>query len=150
MCLQVFFNHCFDEISNVKVLSFFSYVAVSIFQELIPFINWVRSTFSIPVLGLLLFASVALFPSILLPSSPSMWMAGLTFGYGKGFLLILSAASIGVTLPFLIGHLFLHKMQVSIIIPNYFGIWFPYSLGFLLAGMVEAVPEKSSHTSSCW
>ncbi|KAL0697667.1 hypothetical protein Bca4012_053789 [Brassica carinata] len=80
-------------------------------KELIPFINWVRSTFSIPVLGLLLFASVALFPSILLPSSPSMWMAGLTFGYGKGFLLILSAASIGVTLPFLIGHLFLHKMQ---------------------------------------
>ncbi|XP_010501442.1 PREDICTED: transmembrane protein 64, partial [Camelina sativa] len=81
------------------------------FQELIPFIKWVRGTFSIPVLGLLLFASVALFPSILLPSSPSMWMAGLTFGYGKGFLLILSAASIGVTLPFLIGHLFLHKMQ---------------------------------------
>ncbi|KAF2620244.1 hypothetical protein F2Q68_00042464 [Brassica cretica] len=40
-----------------------------------------------------------------------MWMAGLTFGYGNGFLLILSAASIGVTLPFLIGHLFLHKMQ---------------------------------------
>lgn len=79
--------------------------------------NWVRSTFSIPVLGLLLFASVALFPSILLPSSPSMWMAGLTFGYGNGFLLILSAASIGVTLPYLIGHLFLHKMQVRII-PN--------------------------------
>ncbi|CAA7039141.1 unnamed protein product [Microthlaspi erraticum] len=80
-------------------------------KELIPFMNWVRSTFSIPVLGLLLFASVALFPSILLPSSPSMWMAGLTFGYGSGFLLILSAASIGVTLPYLIGHLFLHKMQ---------------------------------------
>ena len=115
MCLLVFFNHYFDEISNVKFI-FFSCVAVSIFQELIPFINWVRSTFSIPVLGLLLFASVALFPSILLPSSPSMWMAGLTFGYGKGFLLILSAASIGVTLPFLIGHLFLYKMQVSIII----------------------------------
>jgi uncharacterized membrane protein YdjX (TVP38/TMEM64 family) len=99
-----------------------------LFQELIPFINWVRNTFSIPVLGLLLFASVALFPSILLPSSPSMWMAGLTFGYGKGFLLILSAASIGVTLPFLIGHLFLHKMQVSIIIP--------YSLfGYLLLSL---------------
>ncbi|KAJ4872548.1 SNARE associated Golgi protein family [Raphanus sativus] len=80
-------------------------------KELIPFIKWVGSTFSIPVLGLLLFASVALFPTILLPSSPSMWMAGLTFGYGKGFLLILSAASIGVTLPFLIGHLFLHNMQ---------------------------------------
>ncbi|KAG2297800.1 hypothetical protein Bca52824_034272 [Brassica carinata] len=86
-------------------------ISLVAFWELIPFIKWVRSTFSIPVLGLLLFASVALFPSILLPSSPSMWMAGLTFGYGNGFLLILSAASIGVTLPFLIGHLFLHKMQ---------------------------------------
>lgn len=105
------------------------------FQELIPFINWVRSTFSIPVLGLLLFASVALFPSILLPSSPSMWMAGLTFGYGKGFLLILSAASIGVTLPFLIGHLFLHKMQVSII-PNYLNLM--HSLVWIL--IIKLVP----------
>ena len=107
----------------VKLISLVACVAVLAFviikwiapflieKELIPFIIWVRSTFSIPMLGLLLFASVAIFPSILLPSSPSMWMAGLTFGYGKGFLLILSAASIGVTLPFLIGHLFLHKMQ---------------------------------------
>ncbi|KAJ0229151.1 hypothetical protein HA466_0078380 [Hirschfeldia incana] len=107
----------------VKLISLLACVAVLAFviikwigpflieKELIPFIIWVRSTFSIPMLALLLFASVALFPSILLPSSPSMWMAGLTFGYGKGFLLIISAASIGVTLPFLIGHLFLHKMQ---------------------------------------
>lgn len=131
------------------------------FQELIPYINWVRSTFSIPVLGLLLFASVALFPSILLPSSPSMWMAGLTFGYGKGFLLILSAASIGVTLPFLIGHLFLHKIQVSIILYTWIvcTLWFAYllslyryminlALSFLVfcAGMVEEIPKKSSHT----
>ena len=105
------------------------------------------------MLGLLLFASVALFPTILLPSSPSMWMAGLTFGYGKGFLLILSAASIGVTLPFLIGHLFLHKMQVSIITVTWrilYVLWFIYLLSFRWspAGMVEAIPEKGSNTSS--
>ncbi|XP_010533740.1 PREDICTED: uncharacterized protein LOC104809436 [Tarenaya hassleriana] len=80
-------------------------------KELIPFIKWVRRRFSIPMLGLLLFASIALFPAFLIPSSPSMWMVGLTFGYGYGFLLILSAMSIGVSLPYFIGHLFLNKIQ---------------------------------------
>ncbi|XP_021901760.1 transmembrane protein 64 isoform X2 [Carica papaya] len=80
-------------------------------KEIIPIINWETATFSTPVLAVLVFASVALFPMVLLPSSPSMWVAGMTFGYGYGFLLIISAAVIGVSLPFFIGNLFLHKIQ---------------------------------------
>ncbi|KAI4327050.1 hypothetical protein L6164_019553 [Bauhinia variegata] len=80
-------------------------------KEIIPIINWERSTFSTPVLAVLVFASVALFPTLLLPSSPSVWVAGMTFGYGFGFLLIISAAAIGVSLPFFIGSIFHHKIQ---------------------------------------
>ncbi|KAJ9147802.1 hypothetical protein P3X46_029922 [Hevea brasiliensis] len=80
-------------------------------KELIPIINWETTTFSTPVLAVLLFASVALFPALLLPSTPSMWVAGMTFGYGFGFLLIISAAAVGVSLPYFIGSLFLHKIQ---------------------------------------
>ncbi|KAK7264428.1 hypothetical protein RJT34_32037 [Clitoria ternatea] len=77
-------------------------------KEVIPIINWETKTFSTPVLAVLLFASVALFPTLLLPSTPSMWVAGMTFGYGFGFMLIISAAAIGVSLPFIIGSVFLH------------------------------------------
>ncbi|XP_010540203.1 PREDICTED: uncharacterized protein LOC104814056 [Tarenaya hassleriana] len=80
-------------------------------KELIPIIQWEMRTFTHPVCGLLVFTSVALFPTIFLPSSPSMWIAGMTFGYGYGFLLIISSAAIGVSLPYFIGHLFCHKIQ---------------------------------------
>ncbi|XP_022759436.1 transmembrane protein 64 [Durio zibethinus] len=80
-------------------------------KELMPIINWEMTTFSTPMLAVLVFASVALFPTILLPSTPSMWVAGMTFGYGFGFLLIISAAAAGVSLPFFIGSLFLHRIQ---------------------------------------
>ncbi|XP_023540858.1 transmembrane protein 64-like [Cucurbita pepo subsp. pepo] len=80
-------------------------------KEIIPVINWEAETFSPPVLAVFVFASVALFPSLLLPSSPSMWLAGMTFGYGFGFLLIISAITIGVSLPYFIGSLFYHKIQ---------------------------------------
>nr|KJB25684.1 hypothetical protein B456_004G204000 [Gossypium raimondii] len=80
-------------------------------QELMPIINWEMTTFSTPMLAVLVFASVALFPTILLPSTPSIWVAGMTFGYGFGFLLIISAAAVGVSLPFFIGSLFLHRIQ---------------------------------------
>ncbi|XP_019423622.1 PREDICTED: transmembrane protein 64-like [Lupinus angustifolius] len=77
-------------------------------KVIIPLMNWVRNTFTIPELAILVVASVALFPTILLPSSPSMWLAGMTFGYGFGFLLITSAVAVGVSLPFFIGSVFLH------------------------------------------
>ncbi|XVE64964.1 hypothetical protein DITRI_Ditri07aG0143900 [Diplodiscus trichospermus] len=80
-------------------------------KEIMPIINWEMATFSTPMLAFLVFASVALFPTILIPSTPSMWVAGMTFGYGYGFLLIISAAAVGVSLPFFIGSLFLHRIQ---------------------------------------
>lgn len=80
-------------------------------KAIIPIINWERHTFSTPVLLVMIFVSVALFPTLLLPSSPSMWLAGMKFGYGFGFLLIITASSIGVSLPFLIGSIFHHKIQ---------------------------------------
>lgn len=78
----------------------------------IPALEWMRSTFCKPILGLILFASIAIFPTLLIPSSPSMWIAGITFGYGYGFLLIIVAESLGMTLPYLIGSLFRHKIHL--------------------------------------
>ena len=82
-------------------------------QGIIPLIKWERATLTPLVLACILFTTVALFPSIILPSTPSMWVAGMTFGYGYGFLLIMSAVAIGVSLPYLIGSLIHHKIQVS-------------------------------------
>lgn len=93
-------------------LVFFKWVGpFAIDKGIIPIIKWERSTFSTPVLVFILFITVALFPTILIPSSPSMWVAGMTFGYGLGFLLIMSAVFIGVSLPYLIGSIFHHKIQ---------------------------------------
>lgn len=72
------------------------------------------TTFSTPVIGLILFTSIALFPALLVPSSPCMWIAGVRFGYGYGFLLITGAISIGMSLPFFIGSLFRRRIQVSL------------------------------------
>ncbi|XP_042506600.1 transmembrane protein 64-like [Macadamia integrifolia] len=80
-------------------------------KEVIPVLNWEMHTFSTPVLVVVLFVSVALFPALLLPSTPSMWVAGMTFGYGFGFLLIMSGASVGVSLPYFIGSCFRHKIH---------------------------------------
>ncbi|RXI01103.1 hypothetical protein DVH24_001337 [Malus domestica] len=78
----------------LSLIKWFSFLFSEEF-EIIPILNWETRTFSPPVLAVLVFASVALFPTVLLPSSPSMWVAGMTFGYGYGFLLIISAAAVG-------------------------------------------------------
>ncbi|XP_043717332.1 transmembrane protein 64-like [Telopea speciosissima] len=80
-------------------------------KVVIPSLNWERNTFSMPVLVVILFASVALFPAFLVPSAPSMWVAGMTFGYGYGFLLIMAALTVGVSLPYFIGSCFQHKIN---------------------------------------
>lgn len=80
-------------------------------KEVIPILNWETETFSKPVLAVLIFASVALFPTIFLPSTPSMWVAGMSFGYGYGFLLIIGGVTIGTSLPYFIGSMFYHKIQ---------------------------------------
>ncbi|XP_042378253.1 uncharacterized protein LOC121971174 [Zingiber officinale] len=75
-------------------------------KVVVPVLNWETRTFSRPILVLLLFASIAMFPTILLPSSPCMWIAGMTFGYGYGFLLIMAGSLIGMSLPFFVGSFF--------------------------------------------
>lgn len=80
-------------------------------KEVIPILNWETETFSKPVLAVLIFSSVALFPTIFLPSTPSMWVAGMSFGYGYGFLLIIGGVTIGTSLPYFIGSMFYHKIQ---------------------------------------
>ncbi|KAD4384736.1 hypothetical protein R6Q59_011117 [Mikania micrantha] len=80
-------------------------------KEVIPILNWETKTFSKPVLAVLILASVALFPTIFLPSTPSMWVAGMSFGYGYGFLLIIGGVTIGASLPYFLGSLFYHKIQ---------------------------------------
>ncbi|KAI3713362.1 hypothetical protein L1987_71939 [Smallanthus sonchifolius] len=80
-------------------------------KEVVPILNWEMKTFKKPVLAVLILASIALFPSIFLPSTPSMWVAGMTFGYGFGFLLIIGGMIIGTSLPYFIGSLFYHKIE---------------------------------------
>ncbi|GER53359.1 SNARE associated Golgi protein family [Striga asiatica] len=80
-------------------------------KEIIPIIIWERKTFSTTMLALIVFGSLAIFPSLLIPSTPSMWIAGMTFGYGYGFLLTIGAVAIGVTIPYFIGSLFCHRIH---------------------------------------
>lgn len=76
-----------------------------------PILDWEMAAFNRPVLGLILFTSIALFPALLLPSSPCMWIAGITFGYGYGFLLIMAGTSVGMSLPYFIGSLFRYRIH---------------------------------------
>lgn len=77
-------------------------------KVLIPLMEWEASTFSRPVLALILIASLALLPLFLLPSGPSMWLAGMIFGYGLGFLIIMVGMSVGMSLPFFIARWLFH------------------------------------------
>ncbi|KAB2038990.1 hypothetical protein ES319_D03G181900v1 [Gossypium barbadense] len=91
---------------KLGILLTFLGLLVAVFLKWVgPFFMDKVSTFFIPnfmpLLHFLIFASVALFPTIFLPSSPSMWVAGMAFGY----------AAVGVSLPFFIGSLFLHRIQ---------------------------------------
>ncbi|MED6131325.1 hypothetical protein PIB30_008658 [Stylosanthes scabra] len=80
-------------------------------KVIIPLLNWETETFSSPVLAALMFASVALFPVFFLPSSPTMWMAGMSFGYVVAYLIIVSGIAIGVSLPFFIGSFFHRRIE---------------------------------------
>ncbi|XP_019237343.1 PREDICTED: uncharacterized protein LOC109217539 isoform X1 [Nicotiana attenuata] len=78
---------------------------------LIPFLQWESTAFGRPVLALVLVASLAFFPVVLLPSGPSMWLAGMIFGYGLGFVIITVGTTIGMILPCLIGLLFRDRIH---------------------------------------
>lgn len=82
-------------------------------QVIIPLMIWESTEFSRPVLAVVIVCSLALFPMFILPSGPSMWLSGMMFGYGFGFLIIMGGTTIGQSLPYFIGHWLLHdRVQV--------------------------------------
>lgn len=133
------------------------YWLLVIFQIVVPLLNWETATFSRPVLAVFVVASLSLFPILLLPSSPSMWVAGMTFGYGYGFLLIFPAIAVGVSLPYFIGSLFYHKIQVGSFLYTFYSYWKSYSISKCLyvvvlhfSGMARKLSKESIHVKICW
>lgn len=80
-------------------------------KVLFPTLQWEATAFGRPMLALVLVGSLALFPVFLVPSGPSMWLAGMIFGYGLGFVIIMVGTTIGMTLPFLVGLLFRDRIH---------------------------------------
>ncbi|XP_057542474.1 uncharacterized protein LOC130820935 [Amaranthus tricolor] len=80
-------------------------------KVLLPMMQWEATAFGRPVLALVLVASLAFFPVVLIPSGPSMWLAGMIFGYGLGFVIIMAGTTIGMVLPYLIGLLFRDRIH---------------------------------------
>ncbi|XP_078447043.1 uncharacterized protein LOC144715916 [Wolffia australiana] len=78
---------------------------------LLPIMKWEATAFGRPALAFILIGSLALFPVIFVPSGPSMWLAGMIFGYGLGFLIIMVGTTIGMVFPFLVGLLFREQIH---------------------------------------
>lgn len=81
-------------------------------QVVSPMLVWEATTFCPPVLAFVLIASLALFPAVFIPSAPSMWLAGMIFGYGLGFVIIMVGMTIGMILPYAIGLHFSDRIHV--------------------------------------
>ncbi|XVF86188.1 hypothetical protein PTKIN_Ptkin18bG0020000 [Pterospermum kingtungense] len=91
----------------ILLLVFLKWGVPFLFEKvLFPIMQWEATAFGRPVLAVVLVTSLALFPVFLIPSGPSMWLAGMIFGYGLGFLIIMVGTTIGMVLPYLIGLLF--------------------------------------------
>ncbi|KAJ7946496.1 SNARE associated Golgi protein family [Quillaja saponaria] len=104
------FIWCF--IIIIVTLIFLKWGAPFLFEKvLIPILQWEATAFGRPVLAIVLVASLALFPVFLIPSGPSMWLAGMIFGYGLGFVIIMVGTTIGMVLPYLIGLLFRDRIH---------------------------------------
>ncbi|KAJ0237997.1 T166 protein [Hirschfeldia incana] len=83
-----------------------------VFQKvLIPILQWEATAFGRPMLFIVLLVSLALFPVFLIPSGPSMWLAGMIFGYGIGFVIIMVGTTVGMVLPYLIGLMFRDRLH---------------------------------------
>ncbi|ESW26078.1 hypothetical protein PHAVU_003G089500 [Phaseolus vulgaris] len=80
-------------------------------KVLYPIMEWEATAFGRPVLALVLVASLAFFPVFLIPSGPSMWLTGMIFGYGLGFIIIIVGTTIGMVLPYLIGLMFRDRIH---------------------------------------
>lgn len=102
---------CFSLLALVAAFIIWG-MPILIDQVIIPILDWEAATFSVKALVFVLIGSMGLFPVFLLPSAPSMWLAGMTFGYSIGFLIIMAGTSIGMSLPYFIGSAFrsqIHK-----------------------------------------
>ncbi|KDP32469.1 hypothetical protein JCGZ_13394 [Jatropha curcas] len=96
----------------VLLLIFLKWGAPFLFEKVLyPILEWEATAFGRPVLAIVLVASLALFPVFLIPSGPSMWLAGMIFGYGIGFIIIMVGTTIGMVLPYLIGLLFRDRIH---------------------------------------
>jgi uncharacterized membrane protein YdjX (TVP38/TMEM64 family) len=80
-------------------------------QVLYPMMEWEATSFGRPVLAIVLVASLALFPVFLIPSAPSMLLAGMIFGYGLGFVIIMVGTTVGMVVPYGIGLLFRDRIH---------------------------------------
>ncbi|KAL5853993.1 hypothetical protein ACOSQ4_003795 [Xanthoceras sorbifolium] len=93
-------------------LIFLKWVVPFLFEKvLFPIMQWEATAFGRPLLAVVLIASLALFPVLLIPSGPSMWLAGMIFGYGLGFVIIMVGTTIGMVLPYWIGLLFRDRIH---------------------------------------
>ncbi|XP_022769498.1 uncharacterized protein LOC111313008 [Durio zibethinus] len=86
-------------------------IVICISLVVVPAIKWEEQAFNSFEQVIVIFASLALFPVVCLPSTPSIWVAGMTFGYGKEFLLVVAGVSVGVSLPYFAGSIFHGKIQ---------------------------------------
>ncbi|XP_059648345.1 uncharacterized protein LOC132294487 [Cornus florida] len=101
---------CF--ITIIILLIFLKWGVPFLFEKvLFPILKWEATAFGRPVLALVLVTSLALFPVFFIPSGPSMWLAGMIFGYGLGFVIIMVGTTIGMILPYLIGLLFRDRIH---------------------------------------
>lgn len=84
---------------------------------MVPAINWETETISRERLAIIIYAALVTFPIVMLPSTPAMWLAGMSFGYGIGFVLVMAGVTVGMTLPYIIGCLFreqINKVKSSV------------------------------------
>lgn len=96
----------------ITVLAFFKWgVPFLLGKVLYPMMQWEATAFGRPVLALVLVGSLAIFPVLLIPSGPSMWLAGMIFGYGLGFIIIMVGTTVGMVLPYSIGLLFRDRIH---------------------------------------
>ncbi|KAF8019144.1 hypothetical protein BT93_H3891 [Corymbia citriodora subsp. variegata] len=99
-------------IITIIVLAFLKWgVPFLLGKVLYPMMQWEATAFGRPVLALVLVGSLAFFPVLLIPSGPSMWLAGMIFGYGLGFIIIMVGTTVGMVLPYLIGLLFRDRIH---------------------------------------
>ncbi|KAE8731844.1 MLO4 protein [Hibiscus syriacus] len=96
----------------ILILVFFKWGVPFLFEKvLIPIMQWEATAFGRPVLAVVLVTSLAVFPVFFIPSGPSMWLAGMIFGYDLGFLIIMVGTTIGMVLPYLVGLLFHERIH---------------------------------------